>query len=121
MNAKSGLTISQRVKLLRKELNLTQRELAMAITVSPSLITCIEKDKRNVNDRPIRLICDSFDVNPQWLKTGEGDPYNSEKGTRVTKLLALFGNLKPQYQEFVLNQVDQFLKMQEDEELEQKF
>ncbi|GHU00686.1 hypothetical protein FACS1894142_8770 [Spirochaetia bacterium] len=32
----------------------------------------------------------------------------------MTKLLALFGNLKPRYQEFVLNQVDQFLKMQDE-------
>jgi transcriptional regulator with XRE-family HTH domain len=115
MDEKGGLSISQRIKLLRKELNLTQREFAIAITVSPSLITCIEKDKRNVNDRLIRLICDSFDVNPRWLKTGEGPAYNSEKGSRVTKLLALFGNLKPRYQEFVLNQVDQFLKMQDEE------
>ncbi|GHU71593.1 hypothetical protein FACS189450_07860 [Spirochaetia bacterium] len=85
------------------------------ISVSATLITLIEQDKRAVNDRHIRLICDSFGVNPQWLKTGEGERYNSEKGARVTKLLALFGNLKPRYQEFVLNQVDQFLKMQDEE------
>jgi transcriptional regulator with XRE-family HTH domain len=109
------LNINQRVKLLRKELNLTQGEFAKIISVSASLITYIEQGKRTVNDRHIRLICDSFDVNPQWLKTGEGDRYNSEKGSNVTKLLALFGNLKPRYQEFVLNQVDQFLKMQDEE------
>jgi transcriptional regulator with XRE-family HTH domain len=115
MGENVGLNINQRVKTLRKGLNLTQREFATAINVSPSLITCIEKDKRTVNDRLIRLICDSFDVNSQWLKTGAGDRYNSEKGANVTKLLALFGNLKPRYQEFVLNQMDQFLKMQEEE------
>ena len=113
MGEKVSLDISQRVKLVRKELNLTQREFAKAITVSSSLITCIEKGTRTVNDRLIRLICVSFDVNPQWLKTGEGNIHNnSEKGTRVIKLVALFDNLKPRYQEFVLNQVDQFLKMQ---------
>jgi transcriptional regulator with XRE-family HTH domain len=115
MGEEGVLNINQRVKFLRKELKLTQRGFATAITVSPSLITCIEKGTRVVNDRLIRLICDSFDVNPQWLKTGAGGRYNSEKGARVTKLLALFGNLKPRYQEFVLNQVDQFLKMQEEE------
>jgi transcriptional regulator with XRE-family HTH domain len=114
MGEKDGLNVNQRVKLLRKELKLTQNEFAKMISVSATLITLIEQDKRVVNDRLIRLICDSFDVNPQWLKTGAGDRYNSEKGSNVTKLLALFGNLKPRYQEFVLNQVDQFLKMQDE-------
>ncbi|GHV30816.1 hypothetical protein AGMMS4952_18380 [Spirochaetia bacterium] len=86
------------------------------ISVSQTLINYIEQDKRVVNDRLIRLISDSFDANPQWLKTGEGERYNSEKGVRVTKLLALFDKLKPRYQEFVLSQVDQFLKMQEEED-----
>jgi transcriptional regulator with XRE-family HTH domain len=115
MGEAGGLNVNQRVKLLRKELKLTQNEFAKMISVSQTLINYIEQDKRVVNDRLIRLICDSFDVNPQWLKTGEGERYNSEKGARVTKLLALFGNLKPRYQEFVLSQVDQFLKMQEEE------
>ncbi|GHV51422.1 hypothetical protein AGMMS49579_06680 [Spirochaetia bacterium] len=115
MGEKDGLNVNQRVKLLRKELKLTQNEFAKMISVSATLITLIEQDKRVVNDRHIRLICDSFGVNPQWLKTGEGERYNSEKGARVTKLLALFGNLKPRYQEFVLNQIDQFLKMQDEE------
>jgi transcriptional regulator with XRE-family HTH domain len=115
MGEAGGLNVNQRMKLLRKELKLTQNEFAKMISVSQTLINYIEQEKRTVNDRLIRLICDSFDVNPRWLKTGAGDRYNSEKGVRVTKLLALFGNLKPRYQEFVLNQVDQFLKMQEEE------
>jgi hypothetical protein len=38
-----------------------------------------------------------------------------EKEARLTKLLALFVNLEPRYQDFILNAVDQFLKMQEDQ------
>jgi transcriptional regulator with XRE-family HTH domain len=115
MNGETNLTANQRVKFLRKDLKLTQAEFAKLISVSTSLITYIEQGKRTLNDRYIKLICDSFGVNVQWIKTGEGDRYNKEKEAKISKLLALFNGLKPRYQKFVLNQIAEFLKMQEEE------
>jgi transcriptional regulator with XRE-family HTH domain len=111
----AGLTAGGRIKLLRKELNLTQAEFAKIISVSTSLITYMEQDKRSLNDRYIKLIHDSFGVNVQWLKTGEGRIYEEEKEAVISKLLALFNGLKPRYQKFVLNQLAEFLKMQDEE------
>jgi transcriptional regulator with XRE-family HTH domain len=110
-----GLNINQRVKVLRKELHLTQREFAKLVSVSQSLINSVEQGKRLVNDRLIGQITSSFNVDAQWLKTGRGDMYNQEKDSRIVKLLALFSGLKPQYQEFVLNEIFQLLKMQDEE------
>jgi transcriptional regulator with XRE-family HTH domain len=111
----AGMTANQRVKLLRKELKLNRAEFAGVISVSPSLIAYIEQGNRTLQDRHIKLICDSFGVNAQWLKTGEGEVYNGEKEAQISKLLALFNGLKPRYQQFILNQIVEFLKMQEDE------
>jgi transcriptional regulator with XRE-family HTH domain len=115
MDEETNLTASQRVKFLRKELNLTQAEFAKLISVSTSLITYIEQGKRTLNDRYIKLICDSFGVSAQWIKTGEGNLYNEKKEARISKLLALFNGLKPRYQQFVLTQIEDFLKMQDEE------
>jgi transcriptional regulator with XRE-family HTH domain len=108
-----GLTVNQRVKQLRKKLKLTQHDFAKVLAVSGGLIACIETQERIVNDRTIKQICDSFNVNPQWLRTGEGDMFIQKDDTKLKKLLALFTNLQPQYQDFIFNAMSFFLKMQE--------
>jgi transcriptional regulator with XRE-family HTH domain len=108
-----GLTVNQRVKQIRKTLKLTQNDFSRSLSVSIGLIACIETEKRAVNDRTIKLICDSFSVNPQWIRTGEGDVFVQKDDTKLKKLLALFTSLQPQYQDFIFNAMDFFLKMQE--------
>jgi transcriptional regulator with XRE-family HTH domain len=116
MKDEAGPTINQRIRLLRKELNLTQKKFAMILAVSQSQIASMETGERQVKGRIIKQLCDSFGVNIHWLRTGEGPMFVQKKEAQLTKLLALFVNLEPQYQEFILNAIDQFLKIQEDQE-----
>jgi transcriptional regulator with XRE-family HTH domain len=109
------LTINQRVKKLRKELKLTQQAFSKIITISSGQIACIETEKRIVNDRTVKLICDSFQASEIWLKTGEGEMFARQSDAKFTKLIALFADLQPKYQNFILNNIDQFLKMQDEE------
>ena len=108
-------TVNQRIKKLRKELKLTQNEFSSVITISSGQLACIETEKRIVNDRTIKLICDSFKVNGEWLRTGKGDTYTEDKDNRYNKVIALYDTLKPKYQEFVLNSINSFIKIQEEE------
>ncbi|MDR2313602.1 MAG: helix-turn-helix domain-containing protein [Spirochaetaceae bacterium] len=108
-------TVNQRVRKLRKVLKLTQNEFSSIITVSAGQLACIETEKRIVNDRTIKLICDSFNVNDTWLRTGTGEIFAEDKETIYTKLIALYSSLKPKYQEYILNTITTFVKMQEDE------
>ena len=101
--------------MLRKELKLTQNEFSSIITISSGQLACIETEKRVVNDRTIKLICDSFKVNNEWLRTGKGEIYTEDKDNRQTKLLALFDALKLKYQEFILDSINSFIRMQESE------
>jgi transcriptional regulator with XRE-family HTH domain len=111
-----GPTINQRIRLLRKALNLTQKKFAMLLAVSQSQIASMETGEREVKSRIVKQLYDSFGVNVRWLRTGEGSMFTQEKEARLTKLLALFVNLEPRYQDFILNAIDQFLKIQEDQE-----
>jgi transcriptional regulator with XRE-family HTH domain len=108
--------INHRIKLLRKSLKITQKEFAMVLAVSQSQIASMETGERGVSGRTIKQLCDSFDVNVHWLRTGEGDMFIHKKDFRFAKLQALFVNLEPRYQDFILSAVDQFLKMQEGEQ-----
>ena len=108
-------TVNQRIKKLRKELKLTQNEFSSVITISSGQLACIETEKRVVNDRTIKLICDSFKINNEWLRTGKGEIFIDDKDIRYTKLVALYDTLKPKYQEFILDAINSFIKMQEEE------
>ena len=108
-------TVNQRIKQLRKELKLTQNEFSSVITISSGQLACIETEKRIVNDRTIKLICDSFKVNGEWLRTGKGQIYIEDKDNRYNKIIALYDTLKPKYQGFILNSINAFIKIQEEE------
>ena len=63
------------IKLLRKDLKLTQKEFGDAIKVSNSNISNIENGSVNLTDRNIYEICSKFNINKDWLKYGIGDMY----------------------------------------------
>lgn len=67
--------MKNRIKLLRKDLKLTQKEFGDAIKVSNSNISNIENGSVNLTDRNIYEICSKFNVNKDWLKHGIGDVY----------------------------------------------
>jgi transcriptional regulator with XRE-family HTH domain len=116
MDEELDLTVNQRVKEIRKTLKLTQHDFAKVLALSQSQIAGVETKHGNVNERTIKLICDSFNANPQWLRTGEGEMFVRNDDAKLKKLLALFSNLQPQYQNFIFSAMDLFLKMQEEKE-----
>ena len=67
--------MKNRIKLLRKDLKLTQKEFGDAIKVSNSNISNIEHGSVTLTDRNIYEICSKFNVNKDWLKHGIGDVY----------------------------------------------
>ncbi len=67
------LAIGNRIKFLRKEMfKLTQAKFGEKIGFKATAIGEMESGNRNVTDRAIILICNEFDLNEKWLRTGEG-------------------------------------------------
>ena len=66
------MTIGERIKLVRKEHNLTQEKFAERIHTSRSNLGNIETDTFAVQDRIIFEICREFDINREWLEFGDG-------------------------------------------------
>lgn len=68
--------IHDRIKQVRKQLNLTQARFGERIYMSQGQLTSVESGKCNVTDRTIKLICTEYNVNEHWLRTGEGNMFN---------------------------------------------
>lgn len=65
------MTINERVRELRKELNMNQTEFGKKIALSQNHLTGIETGKRSVTDRTIKLLCTEFNVSEDWLRAGK--------------------------------------------------
>ena len=66
-------TIGARVKQVRSQLQLTQRELAKRLTISPGYLSDVENGQNKVNaDILVGLILYFPELNPDWLLTGRG-------------------------------------------------
>ena len=111
---KEEITINQRVKILRKNLNLTQKEFAQKICVSTSFQTLIELEQKRLIDRHIKLIITTFGVNEAWLRTGEGEMY--EKDTtpdyKICEIVKMFKQLNPFFQDFILEQLQKLIEFE---------
>ena len=66
------MTIGQRIRMLRSQLELTQQEFGAQLNMTQSHIGSIEHDRRSVTDRAIADICREFHVDETWLRTGSG-------------------------------------------------
>jgi len=64
--------MGERIRLLRKALNLTQQEFADRIGVKRNTIAQYEIGRNEPIDSILSLICREFDVNEEWLRTGSG-------------------------------------------------
>lgn len=86
-------------KLRESYLNLSREEFAAAIDLQRTSIYLIETGKRNASERTINSICQQFDVNKDWLLTGEGEVFvqlteDDEFSRLIGMLLAEDDNFK---------------------------
>jgi len=64
--------VKERIKKLRKALGLTQQEFADRIGISRGNIATYETRDGSPGASVIALICRTFNVSENWLRTGEG-------------------------------------------------
>lgn len=84
------MTQAERVRLLRKELSLTQSDFGKRVGVGKTAISKIEKNENSLTDRMFNSICREFNVNEDWLRHGKGEmflPVEDEVGEIVSKLV----------------------------------
>ena len=77
------MTINERIKELRGALGLSQTEFGSKIGLKQSSLGQIETGVRNVTDRAILLICQSYGANEDWLRDGTGEMFKRDAASMV--------------------------------------
>lgn len=79
--------MGERIKELRKALGLTQQAFADKLKVKRNTIAKYELGRDPI-DAVVALICREFNVNETWLRTGEGEMFNTlTRDEELTKFL----------------------------------
>ena len=67
--------MNERLKEFRKKLKLNQHDFSAKIGISQSALTLMENGKRAIRDVYISQMVNIFNLNENWLRTGEGEMF----------------------------------------------
>ena len=69
------MTISERLKTIRKDKGLTLKQFGKMIGITDASVSQMETGKSGLSNQTIHSICREFGVSEEWLRTGKGEMY----------------------------------------------
>lgn len=82
--------MKDRVKKVRNYFGMSQSDFGKKISISRSAVWKIENGENTPSEQTLNLICKEFNINMDWLKTGDGEMHNypkDETASIVSELL----------------------------------
>lgn len=79
--------MKDRIKEIRRNLDLTQQAFATKINLTKSAIAHMESGNRNPSERTLADICRNFNINYDWLRFGTGQMKKESQDVLDTKIL----------------------------------
>ena len=104
-----------RIKELRKSFSLSQAAFGKKLGVSRDVINNIEqgRNKNNMSDIFIGHICNTFNVNETWLRTGEGEMFVKNTTQDNYELSPHAALILQNFRELSKSEQDEFIKLSE--------
>ena len=103
--------MKDRILAIRKALRLNQGEFAGQVGMKRAALSMIEVGTNNLSNKNIKLICMTFGINEQWLRTGAGDMF-SDASPYETEFFEIYRDLMPETQHAILQLAKQLLETQ---------
>ena len=70
--------MNERIKMIRKALNMTQEQLAQRLGIGKAALSMIETGKTGLSSRNRNILIQELNVNPEWLESSKGEMFNAE-------------------------------------------
>jgi len=108
-----AVSISARMKAVRKALGLSQRAFCRGIFLSQGFYAQIESGVKKANERIYELISTKYNVNKDWLLTGKGEMFSGPApDVELEQLIEIYRELDPLFREYIMLQIKQLLDVQ---------
>ena len=104
-----------RIKLVREALHLSQREFGEKLGVSRDVISNLEYGRVEPKKLLLQHMCQQYKINERWLETGEGEMFEEgfEAEDKFDEALSIFKSLRPEFQDYALEQIKKLLELQD--------
>lgn len=94
--------MKDRIRAIRKSLDMTQQEFADRLGLKRNSVAGYEIGRSVPMDAVMKSICREFNINEEWLRTGEGEMFlEPQKNDLVSKAAVLLGQKDPVFEAFV--------------------
>jgi len=70
----------------------------------------MEIGDRKVNPRIMKLVSSIFNVNLQWLETGEGEMFYNDTEKEIEEIISLYRRLNPFFKKFIIRQLRELIE-----------
>jgi transcriptional regulator with XRE-family HTH domain len=115
------MSVIERLKTVRHTLNVSQKIFARNIFISTSQYACLESGHRKIKETVLDTISKVYNVNREWLSTGNGEMFDREPpDVKLDELISIFKRLNGYFQGYILEHIKQLEKIQEKELREKK-
>jgi len=74
-------SLGRRIKEIRLNKGLTQKEFADSIGIVQGFLSGIEREKKTPSDTLLIALCNLYEINETWLTSGEGEMYRTPRRT----------------------------------------
>lgn len=125
------MELNERIKKLRRNLDLTQQEFAEKIGIKRNSLANYETGRNTPIDAILISICREFNVSEEWLRTGEGDMFipadrnadiarltkqllNEESDSFKNRLISILSNLTVEEWEFLEKKAKELAGLDDD-------
>lgn len=102
--------MKERIKSIRKSLGLTQEQFSDKLNLSRNYIAQLEIGTKVPSDRTISDMCREYNINEQWLRTGEGEMYDLPEDRTAAIVADLLDRNSPTY-DLILNILDRYQQL----------
>lgn len=127
--------LHERLKILRKKLDLTQQEFAERIGSKRNTVAKYETEANTPSTAVVSLICREFNVNEDWLRNGNGEMFlpvdrnadiakltkqllNEETNSFKNRFVSMLANLTVEEWEFLEKKAKELFCVDEQKENE---
>lgn len=107
--------MKDRLKQLRRILNLKQREVAERLEINVGQVGAWECGKERIPPARVYQLCKEYNVRRAWLVDGTGEIFESESSKEKAQeefITSVFNRLTPEQQKRILNALRAHLQQQ---------
>ena len=102
--------MNERFKEIREYLHLTKAEFARALAVSWDAINMIETNRCNLSNQMIQMLVLVFNVNSEWIRTGEGTMFKTQEASIEddlrNKFIQVWNSADDEKKQFIFDLMD---------------